>query len=145
MGNTMQKTVFNGTTGYAASRGQKKEMTAEEITKAKAESGLFKDLAYTSGELIRIEPLEGKNAIVLKYKDSEMYYDMTSGLKVKEVKTAKGPDGKEIKVPTVYADYKEVNGVKFPHAIGIKSGPMNLDFIVQEIKVNEGVFDADFE
>ena len=145
MGNTMQKTVFNGTTGYAASRGQKKEMTAEEITKAIAESGLFKDLAYTSGELIRIEPLEGKNAIVLKYKDSEMYYDMTSGLKVKEVKTAKGPDGKEIKVPTVYSDYKEVNGVKFPHAIGIKSGPMNLDFIVQEVKVNEGVFDADFE
>jgi hypothetical protein len=145
MGNIMQKTVFNGTTGYAASRGQKKEMTAEEISKAKAEGGIFKDLAYASGELLRIEPLEGKNAIVLKYKDSEVYYDMTSGLKVKEVKTAKTPDGKEVKTPTVYSDYKEVNGVKFPHAIGIKSGPMNLDFVVQEIKVNEGVSDADFE
>lgn len=145
MGNTMQKTVFNGTTGYAASRGQKKDMTAEEIAKAKGESGLFKDFGYASGELLRIEPLEGKNAIVLKYKDSEMYYDMTSGLKVKEVKTSKGPDGKEVSVPTVFADYKEVNGVKFPHAIGIKSGPMNLDFVVQEIKVNEGVSNADFE
>jgi predicted Zn-dependent peptidase len=145
MGNTMQKTVFNGTTGYASSRGQKKEMTAEEIAKAKGKSGIFKDFVYAAGEFLRIEPLEGKNAIVLKYKDSEVYYDMTSGLKVKEVKTAKGPDGKEIKVPTVYADYKEVNGVKFPHAIGIKSGPMNLDFVVQEIKVNEGVSDADFE
>jgi hypothetical protein len=120
-------------------------MTAEEISKAKAESALFKDIAYTSGTLVRVEPLEGKNAIVLKYKDSEVYYDMTSGLKVKEVKTAKGPDGKEVKVPTVYADYKEVNGVKFPHSIGIKSGPMNLDFVVQEIKINEGVSDADFE
>ena len=145
MGNTMQKTVFNGTTGYSSSRGQKKDMTAEEIAKAKTESGVFKDLTYASGELLRIEPLEGKNAIVLKYKDSEIYYDMTSGLKVKEVKTATGPDGKEIKVPTVYADYKEVNGVKFPHSIGIKSGPMNLDFVVQEIKVNEGVSDADFK
>jgi zinc protease len=145
MGNTMQKTVFNGTTGYASSRGQKKEMTAEEIAKAKGKSGIFKDFTYTSGELIRIEPLEGKNAIVLKYKDSEVYYDMTSGLKVKEVKTSKGPDGKEVKTPTIYADYKEVNGVKFPHSIGIKSGPMNLDFVVKEIKVNEGVSDADFE
>ena len=145
MGNTMQKTVFNGTTGYSSSRGQKKDMTAEEIAKAKTESGIFKDLTYASGELLRIEPLDGKNAIVLKYKDSEIYYDMTSGLKVKEVKTATGPDGKEIKVPTVYADYKEVNGVKFPHSIGIKSGPMNLDFVVQEIKVNEGVSDADFK
>ena len=145
MGNTMQKTVFNGTTGYSSSRGQKKDMTAEEIAKAKTESGIFKDLTYASGELLRIEPLEGENAIVLKYKDSEIYYDMTSGLKVKEVKTATGPDGKEMKVPTVYADYKEVNGVKFPHSIGIKSGPMNLDFVVQEIKVNEGVSDADFK
>ena len=145
MGNTMQKTVFNGTTGYSSSRGQKKDMTAEEIAKAKTESGIFKDLTYASGELLRIEPLEGENAIVLKYKDSEIYYDMTSGLKVKEVKTATGPDGKKIKVPTVYADYKEVNGVKFPHSIGIKSGPMNLDFVVQEIKVNEGVSDADFK
>ena len=145
MGNTMQKTVFNGTTGYSSSRGQKKDMTAEEIAKAKTESGIFKDLTYASGELLRIEPLEGKNAIVLKYKDSEIYYDMTSGLKVKEVKTVKTPDGKEVKTPTVYSDYKEVNGVKFPHAIGIKSGPMNLDFVVQEIKVNEGVSDADFK
>ncbi|MFQ3305612.1 MAG: zinc protease [Polaribacter sp.] len=145
MGNTMQKTVFNGTTGYASSRGQKKDMTTEEIAKAKEESSLFIDFTYTSGELVRIEPLEGKNAIVLKYKDSEVYYDMTSGFKVKEVKTSKGPDGKEVKVPTVFADYKEANGVKFPHSIGIKSGPMNLDFVVKEIKVNEGVSDADFE
>jgi hypothetical protein len=145
MGNTMQKAVFDGEKGYQETRGQKKEMTAEEITKAKTESALFNDLVYTSGELVRIEPLEGKNAIVLKYNDTEVYYDMTSGLKVKEVKTAKGPDGKEISVPTVFANYKEVNGIKFPHSIGIKSGPMNLDFMVKEIKINEGVSDADFE
>jgi zinc protease len=145
MGNTMQKAVFNGEKGYQEAQGQKKEMTAEEITKAKSESALFNDLVYTSGELIRVEPLDGKNAIVLKYNDTEVYYDMTSGLKVKEVKTAKGPDGKEISVPTVFADYKEVNGIKFPHSIGIKSGPMNLDFVVKEIKINEGVSDADFE
>tara|TARA_B100000809_G_scaffold31430_1_gene27357 strand:+ start:17874 stop:19925 length:2052 start_codon:yes stop_codon:yes gene_type:complete len=145
MGNTMQKTVFNGTTGYSSSRGQKKEMTTEEIAEAKAESGIFKDLTYSSGELLRIEPLEGKNAIVLKYKDTEVYYDMTSGLKVKEVKTVKTPDGKEVKTPTVYSDYKEVSGIKFPHSIGIKTGPMNLDFIVKEIKINEGISDEDFK
>ena len=144
MGNTMQKTIFNGTTGYSSSRGKKKDMTAEEVTKAKAENTIFKDLAYSSGKLIRIEPLDGKNAIVLKYNDSEIYYDMTSGLKVKEVKTSKMPNGKEVKVPTVFSNYKEVNGIKFPHSIEVKSGPMNLNFIVKEIKTNEGVSDADF-
>lgn len=144
MGNTMQKTIFNGTTGYSSSRGQKKDMTAEQITEAKAENTIFKDLAYSSGKLIRIEPLDGKNAIVLKYNDSEIYYDMTSGLKVKEVKTSKMPNGKEVKVPTVFSNYKEVNGIKFPHSIEVKSGPMNLNFIVKEIKTNEGVSNADF-
>jgi predicted Zn-dependent peptidase len=145
MGNTMQKTIFNGTTGYSVARGQTKDLTVEEITEAKAGNALFNDLAYTSGELVRIEPLEGKNAIVLKYNDIEIYYDMTSGLKVKEVKTVKTPDGKEVKTPTVFSDYKEVNGIKFPHSIGIKAGPMNLDFIVKEIKINESVSDADFK
>jgi len=145
MGNTMQKTIFNGTTGYSVARGQTKDLTVEEITEAKAGNALFNDLAYTSGELVRIEPLEGKNAIILKYNDIEIYYDMTSGLKVKEVKTVKTPDGKEVKTPTVFSDYKEVNGIKFPHSIGIKAGPMNLDFIVKEIKINESVSDADFK
>jgi hypothetical protein len=145
MGNSMQKTVFNGTAGYTNARGQKKDMSEEQVNEAKSENAIFSDLAYGAGELVRIEPLEGENAIVLKFNDTEIYYDMTSGLKVKEVKTEKTPDGQEVKIPTVFSNYKEVNGVKFPHAIGIKSGPMNLDFVVQEIKVNEGVSDADFE
>ena len=145
MGNTMQKKVFDGATGYSASRGQKKDMTAEEITEAKSENSLFNDLSYTKGELLRIEPLDGKNAIVLKFNDIEVFYDITSCLKVKEVKTTKMPDGKEVKTPTVFSDYKAVNGVMFPHSIGIKSGPMNLDFVIKEIKINEGVSDADFK
>lgn len=145
MGNTMQKTVFNGETGYSEARGQKMDMQPAQIEEAKKGNALFSDLQYVSGELVRIEPIEGKNAIVLKYNDTEVFYDMASGLKIKQVKTTKTPDGKEIKTPTNYSDYKEVNGIKFPHSIAIKSGPMNLDFIVKEIKVNEGVSDADFE
>ncbi|QOD60131.1 insulinase family protein [Polaribacter haliotis] len=145
MGNTVQKTVFDGTTGFSEARGQKIPMTPEQITEAKSGNALFSDLDYTSGKLVRIEPLDGKNAIVLKYNDTEVFYDMASGLKVKSVKTAKGPDGKEVAVPTVYSDYKAVNGIMFPHAIGQKMGPMDLSFIIKEIKVNEGVSDADFK
>ena len=145
MGNTMQKTVFNGETGYSEARGQKRDMQPAQIAEAKASNALFSDLSYASGKLVRIEPIEGKNAIVLKYNDTEVFYDMASGLKVKQVEITKTPDGKEIKTPTNFSDYKEVNGIMFPHSIAIKSGPMNLDFVVKEIKVNEGVSDADFE
>ena len=145
MGNVMQKSVFDGAKGYSEARGQKTTMTPEQIEKAKNSNAIFSDLKYTSGKLVRVEPIEGKNAIVLKYNDTEVYYDITSGLKVKEVKTVKTPDGKEIKVPSLFSNYKEVNGIKFPHSIGLKSGPMNLNFVVKEIKINEGVSDADFQ
>jgi zinc protease len=145
MGNVIQKTVFDGEKGYAEGRGQKMDMTAEQITEAKAGNSIFSDLNYMKGTLVRIEPLEGKNAIVLKFNDTEVFYDMSTWLKVKEVKKVKTPDGQEVAVPTVFGDYKEVNGVKFPYSIGQKMGPMDLNFEIKEIKVNEGVSDADFK
>jgi hypothetical protein len=64
---------------------------------------------------------------------------------VKEVQTVKTPDGKEVKVPTTFTDYKAVNGIMFPHSVALKSGPMTLDFKVKEIKINEGVSEEDFK
>lgn len=145
MGNTFQKAVFDGKIGYEESRGQRKVLEGDDLEKAKNKNTLFGDLNYTSGELVRIEPLEGKNAIVLKYLGKEIFYDMTTGLKVKSVETVKTPDGKEVKVPTTFSDYKEVNGILFPHAVGQKSGPMDLNFTISEIKINEGVTDEDFK
>ena len=145
MGNTFQKAVFDGKIGYEESRGQRKVLEGDDLEKAKNKNVLFGDLNYTSGELVRIEPLEGKNAIVLKYLGKEIFYDMTTGLKVKSVETVKTPDGKEVKVPTTFSDYKEVNGILFPHAVGQKSGPMDLNFTISEIKINEGVTDEDFK
>ena len=145
MGNTMQKVVFDGENGYQEAQGRKTDMKPEDITEGKETNAIFNDLNYTSGKLARIEPIDGKNAIVLKIGNEEIFYDMTSGLKVKAIKTVKTPDGKEVKVPTTYGDYKAVEGIMFPHSIEIKSGPMNLNFKIEEIKINEGVEDKDFE
>ncbi|WP_425656962.1 M16 family metallopeptidase [Tenacibaculum ascidiaceicola] len=144
MGNVMQKVIFDGTKGYQEANGQKKEMTGEELEKAKKESAPFADKAYKTGTLDRIEPIDGNNAYVIKHGKKEIFYDVKSGLKVKEVKTAKGPQG-EIKVPVVFLDYKEVNGIKFPHKMIQKNGPITFEFITKEIKINEGVSDADFK
>lgn len=145
MGRVFQKVIFDGEKGYQEVQGRRKDMSAEEVTKAKAVKAPFADEAYKTGKLVRIESINGSNAYVLQHNDVEVFYDIKSGLKVKEVRTAKGPGGKEVKVPTLFSDYKEVNGIKFPHKIGQKMGPMDLNFIVKEVKVNEGVSDADFK
>lgn len=145
MGNVMQKTVFDGEKGFMEGRGQKMDMPAEQIADAKAANAIFSDLNYTTGTLDRIEPVDGKNMMVLKFNNTEVFYDMTTWLKVQEVKTVKTPDGKEVKVPTTFGDYKEVKGIKFPYTIGQKMGPMDLNFEIKEIKINEGVSEADFK
>ncbi|PQB08409.1 peptidase M16 [Polaribacter filamentus] len=145
MGNVMQKSIFDGEKGYSESRGQRTDMEGDDLEEAKEGNAIISDLNYKSGTLLRIEPIDGRNTIVLKHKDNEVFYDMETGLKVKSIKVTKGPDGADVKIPTLFSDYKEVNGVKFPYSIIQKMGPMELNFEIQEIKVNEGVTDADFK
>jgi zinc protease len=145
MGNVMQKSIFDGEKGYTESRGQRKDMEGDDLEEAKADNTIISDLNYKSGTLLRIEPIDGRNTIVLQHNTDEIFYDMETGLKVKSIKVTKGADGKEIQVPTLFSDYKEVNGVKFPYSIIQKMGPMELNFEIQEMKVNEGVTDADFK
>jgi zinc protease len=145
MGNVMQKSIFDGEKGYSESRGQRTDMEGDDLEEAKEGNAIISDLNYKSGTLLRIEPIDGRNTIVLKHKDNEVFYDMETGLKVKSIKVTKGPDGADVKIPTLFSDYKEVNGVKFPYSIVQKMGPMELNFEIQEIKVNEGVTDADFK
>ncbi len=143
MGQVFSKQAFDGTKGYSEQQGKRVDMNAAQIAEAKSNT-LFKDDAYKSGKLDRIENLEGKAAYVIISGKTEAYYDVKSGLKIKEVVTSKA-GGKEVKNPVNFSDYKTVNGIKFPHKISMKMGPMSMEFIVKEIKINEGVTEADFK
>jgi zinc protease len=144
MGNAMQRVIFDGTTGYQEIQGRKMDMQAAQIEEAKTSAQPFVDMVYKTGTLDRIEPVDGINYYVIKSGTTEVFYDMKTGLKAKEVKTVKTPRG-DVKVPTMFSNYKAVNGIMFPHSVGKKSGPMDLKFEVSEIKINEGVSDEDFK
>ena len=144
MGNVMQKTVFDGAAGYTEARGQRIDLTGDDLTEAKQSTTPFADEAYKTAKLDRIEPIDGNNAYVIVAGTKEIFYDAKTGLKIKEVKTQKGPHG-EVKVPVEYSNYKEVNGIKFPHTVTQSMGPMKLVFNVESISINQGVSDADFK
>lgn len=144
MGQVFSKQVFDGEKGYAETQGKRTDLTDEQLAEAKNKVGIFKDDSYKSGKLDRIESLDGNPTYVIISDKTEAFYDVKSGLKVKEVITSEVGE-KEVKNPINYSDYKTVNGIKFPHKISMKMGPMSMEFIVQEIKINEGVTDADFK
>jgi len=143
MGNSVSKQVLDGNAGYVVVQGQKKDMTPEEVKKVQAESSPFPEVNYLNQDvkLEKIEKVNGENAYKIKVSDElSVFYSVESGLKLKETRTV--PQGS---TSIFYKEYKDVTGIKFPFRMTQTMGPRNIDFIIKEIKVNEGVSDADFK
>lgn len=143
MGNSMSKQVLDGKSGYIVAQGQKKDMTEDQIKKVQEESSPFPEVNYLNQNLIleKIEKVDGQNAYkIIVSKELSVYYSTETSLKIKEVRAA-GPAS----VSMFYTDYKEVAGIKFPFRLTQSVGPRKFDFLVKEVKVNEGVSDADFQ
>ncbi len=147
MGNSMSKQVLDGDMGYMVMQGQRKDLGEEELKKVKEESAPFPELNYLNNKVVLegIETIEGKKAYKLRISDEKsIFYDMESGLKLQEVNTTE-MQGQKMQQTLIYDDYKEVSGIKFPFKLTQSMGAQSMEFLVQEIKVNEGVSDADFE
>ncbi len=147
-GNSMSKQVLDRDKGYMIAQGQRKDFSAEEISKVKEESTPFPELNYLTAEGVSLEGTEvvgDKKAYVVKISDNKkVYYDTETGLKLQEVNTME-MQGQQVQQTFIYGDYKEVSGILFPFKLTQHMGPQNINFIFTEIKVNEGVSDADFE
>jgi len=147
-GNSMQKQVLDGDKGYAVVQGQRKDLTEEELEKVKEESAPFPELNYLAAGGITLEGIEAvgdRKAYKLKITDNKTaFYDTETGLKLQEI-TNQEVQGQQVSSTVGYSDYKEISGILFPYALSQTAGPQQFDFIVKEVKVNEGVSPADFE
>ncbi|MFD2563277.1 M16 family metallopeptidase [Aquimarina rubra] len=144
-GNSVNKNVFDGTKGYVMAQGQKIDYTEAQITDAKKEIYPFSGLNNKDAKLEGIEPYEGGKAYKLKMSEKRTsFFDTETGLKVKDV-VIQEQGGQKVSSTVAYSNYKEANGIMFPHTISISAGPQKFDFNVSEIKINEGVSDEDFK
>lgn len=144
---TIMKQVINGNTGYMMQPGQKKVLEGEELAKMKENAILFNEtlLATKKGVTVTaIEPIDGSEAYAVVDGDTTYYFDVKSGLKVAEATTDEGPDGKKATRMTYVKDYRAVKGVKIPFNVIMNVG-FELDIKMSDVKINEGVLDADFQ
>lgn len=142
----LSKQVVNTKSGYSVNQGQRKELTPEEFADKKDTTSTFEELLLvkrTDLVLDGIEPMNGSDAYAIKNGKSTLYYDVKTGLKLAELKLIEKGD-KKMTVSTNYSDYREIKGVKVPFDIMINQG-VELDFKMSEVKINEGVSDADFQ
>ena len=144
MGSIM-KQVVNGNTAYMMQQGQKKVMEGDELVKMKEDAILFNEtlLATKKGVTISgVEPMNGADAYAVVDGDTTHYFDVKSGLKTAEASTDEQGGQKMTRV-TNFNDYRVVKGVKVPFNTIMNVG-FELDIKMSDVKINEGVTDADF-
>ena len=145
-GMSMMKQVIGDKMGYQTARGQKKNIEGDELVKEKKEAIPFIELNLLSDKTIvlnGIETINGQDAYVIQAGTSRHFYDVKTGLRVAS-ENESGEGAQKRKVITSFNDYVDVKGVKVPYKITLDVG-MPLEFITQDVKINEGVTDKDFE
>ncbi len=146
MGMTMMKSVFDGTKGYMVVQGQKKELSNEEIEDAK-EPLVVEMQLLTSGKakVSGIEAINGADAYKITNGNKTYFYDVKTGLKVAE-ETVKSMNGNTISQRVLLSDYKPlVGGMLIPYQHAMNMMGMDIVQTITDVKVNEGVTDADFQ
>ena len=146
MGMTMMKQVVNEKGAYVTQQGQRKDLDGDKLAEVKASAMPFDELKLSQKADVTLDGIEsfnGSDAYVIKNGKSTLYYDVTSGLKIGKA-VVQEANGQKMTQITNFGDYKEVKGIKFPFKTSLSFGPQEIEFKTTEVKINEGVTDADF-
>ncbi len=107
-----------------------------------AEPELFPELTFAKSadlKLTGIEKYNNEDSYVVKGAKNTYYYSVKTGLKTGEIKAGDGGS-----IPTSFADYKDVSGVKLPFTIIQNMGGMDINMTVQSYQLNQAK-DSDFK
>ncbi|MCG8309963.1 MAG: insulinase family protein [Cytophagales bacterium] len=144
--------IYNGTDASISQMGQSVPLDEKQKKDMAYQSAIIEEIAIIdmglSAELKGVETINGLNAYAIEITKpsgdkTTYYYSAESGLKIKESATVQGPQGEMIQ-ETSFADYREVDGVKFPFTITFPMGPMKMEARAESIELNTGIEDSEF-
>ena len=146
MGNLMSEKVFDGENGYMILRGKKTPIPVEQIDKVIQEAQLFKELKldFDQVKMESIEQLGDQKVYKIQLAEGEYaYYDTQNGLKLME-STLIEMNGQTIENSIKFSDYKTQEGIQFPFIFTQQMGPQELEFKVEELKINPSIQQGSF-
>lgn len=145
-GMVMQEVIYSHGKAKMTMQGRDMPVNEEILEEMKYNTEIFPELNYEElnieTEVKGVKEVNGKDAYVVQVKyptgtSKVEYFSISSGLKLK---TEGLPTGS-----ITYKDYKEVEGIKFPHTmeLGTPQGPMKTE--VEEIKINTDLSEEIFK
>jgi zinc protease len=151
---TVMKMVFNGTSGFQQQGPQKKDLSEKEIKEAQDDKGVIPQLYYITDGAYKTDYLgTGKvddedtyrlKVVMPSGRTSIQEYSVKTGLLLKE-ETTSIQEGADIPMTIEYKNYKKTGALLLPTEITRNAGGQEIPFKYKEIKLNEGVTDADFK
>ncbi len=122
---------------------EKDKEDLEESASLFLESYLLKKGGYTTA-VKGIEQLDGKDVYNVEIKSPKgrlfnFFYDVATGIRVKESKTEEGPNGEKLSQSIYNKEYKTYNGVMIPVKMMYEQGPLKINIDITEVKVNQGL------
>lgn len=154
MNMTASKIAVNGPSVTIVQMGKEVPVPEEAKEQFKDAGVIFPELNYQQQgyklDLTGIESVGDKDAYTVKIVDpdgnqSTEYFDVATGLKLKQIKTESSPEGNTTTQVSL-DDYKPVDGVLFPYSMATDNGSgMTIHLKVSSIKVNSGLKDTDFK
>jgi zinc protease len=153
MGMQVMVQAFDGAKGSMMQMGQDMPMNEGQLRDMAFDAAMVSEIAcremnletrLTGAETIAGKPAYAVEIIKPSGARTVHYYDAETGLKVRVLGVLETPQG-AMEQATDFADYREVDGLLFPHSITIPMGPAVMTAVVQSIELNKGIGDEIFE
>lgn len=147
MGNVMQKQVVNKEYAYMEMQGQKIDLEGVVLDQMIAGAAIIPELNLdlASIELKGLTEIDGRKAYEIKVAEGLVYYyDATDFLKIQISQTMELM-GNSQTTTTKLGEYKEVEGLLFPHRTVLLMGPQEVEFITAVVELNPAINPQIFE
>jgi zinc protease len=146
--NILQKSAYNGVTGYEEDQRGKTPLSSEALIAKKKVYGVFPEVNFFSNDLtfevLGIESINGLDAYLVKYNDGiKNTYDYFDSKTFHKIRSVSSENGREQTFN--YSNFKNVNGILFPQTISIEMDGMSLIGTVKTIDINPKIETSIFE
>ncbi len=149
---------FDGTTAWSKNQSGIKIKEGDELSRVKKEGDfrreirlkeLYPDLAFKGTEEFGNEKVYILESKPTPTSSERFSFSSKTGLLVRELSKSKNAEGIEGEVETSHTDYRDIDGIKYPHVNKTKISAggqeiFNVEFKVKAIKHNEYFDDAIF-
>jgi hypothetical protein len=152
-GTIKQAIIFDGKQGVMIMGDQQTALGGNELDKLKLEAQmnfLLNPKEYgVKPELIGMEIIDSVQCynVSMNLEDStnwNQYYEVKTGLKVKEIKGVKTPQG-IFEQESLYEDYRKVGEFKYPFKITQTLGAQTIELNIEKIEINTGLQEVLFK